>query len=145
MPIKEAISGRTPKYDFNALFRYVVREVVPVVQKARATLNLMTGAPGDAFATTTDLEITWSLARVFRHDLSSTLTSVVFVDPEDVGEYFLEVTQVGGGNTIGAWPTNVVWVGAVAPTMTATNGRIDLYRFFWDGTRYIGDARQDIG
>ena len=46
------------------------------------------------------------------------------------------VQSAGGGNTIGGWPASVRWVGGVAPVLTATASRSDVYCLLWDGTNW---------
>lgn len=64
-------------------------------------------------------------------DLNASATSISFSNANpDTGyasSVTLRVTQNGGGNTIN-WGS-ILWNGGVAPTMTATNGAIDIYGF----------------
>lgn len=137
MPIKDQLSARIPDY---------TREVRQVLVQVRNAWNRMTGAPPRVTADDGLLELDWTLARAYRLTLSSDITTVDFIDPPsefgDRGFYHLIVDQVGGF-ALSGFPAKVIWVGAAGYTVTATAGRTDLITFYWDGERYIADARQN--
>ena len=56
-------------------------------------------------------------------------------NPGDGGRYILVMKQpaAGGAGTV-TWPITVKWSGGVAPTLTATNGKVDLISLIYDGT-----------
>lgn len=61
-------------------------------------------------------------------------------NPKDGARYLLNIFQDGtGGRTI-TWPADVVWPAGVAPTLTATAGKMDLIVLVFDATttKYYG-------
>lgn len=58
-----------------------------------------------------------------------------FANPGTGGVYILVLKQPAGGaaGTV-VWPATVAWTAATAPTLTATNGKVDVIQFYYDGT-----------
>ena len=52
--------------------------------------------------------------------------------------FFVRVKQDATGSRTLTWDADVAWPGAVAPTLTATANRSDLFAFYDTGTKYIG-------
>lgn len=66
---------------------------------------------------------------------------VVFTFPTaDVGKSFVvALTQDATGGRSVTWPGSVKWPGGVAPTITATANKIDVFNFIcFDGTNWLG-------
>lgn len=118
------------------------QEILPVLRTVREALNRFLVTPPAAIADSGALAIDWTVVRNYTHLLDADVTSVTFTDPPDAGEYFLLVTQAAAF-TVAGWPSNVKWFGGVAPTITATVGRVDLIRFYFDGTSYHGSVLQN--
>lgn len=51
--------------------------------------------------------------------------------------------QAAGGYTVSGWPAAVKWVGNTAPTMSSTDGAVDIITLEYDGTNYYGAYTQD--
>lgn len=64
-----------------------------------------------------------------------------FNNPKDGGRYMLILKQpaAGAAGTV-TWPATVLWSGGTAPTLTLTNGKVDIIMFVYDGTnsKYYG-------
>jgi hypothetical protein len=76
------------------------------------------------------------------HDVTMT-ANVVFTFPAPVagGELLLAVRQDGTGSRTVTWPASVVWAGGVAPTLTTTAGKRDVYRFVsFSGASWVGEV-----
>jgi hypothetical protein len=71
--------------------------------------------------------------------LTSGADTFTFANPVAYARYLLVLKQpaAGGAGTI-TWPVTVKWAGGTTPTLTTTNGRTDLFMFYWDGTSYAG-------
>jgi hypothetical protein len=53
-------------------------------------------------------------------------------------------TQAAGLYTVTGWAAAVKWPAATAPTITATDGAVDVVQLRYDGTNYFGSYVQDI-
>ncbi len=62
-----------------------------------------------------------------------------FTNGKSGGIYNLLIKQDGTGGWGVSWPTNVKWAGGIAPTLTTTAGAVDMVRFIYDGTNYLGN------
>lgn len=140
MPVG-GIGDRAVPKDLPGLIEFMTRQLVPRVKEMRAMLNRWAVLPQ---ALTSDSAVfDWTAARAYPLTLDNSIVAVEFVDPADVGDYVILVTQVGGGHTIAGWPSVVRWFGGAPPVITATNGAVDKLTFFWDGTNYYGSAQQN--
>lgn len=54
------------------------------------------------------------------------------------GQAFVIIVKQGGGSNTVTWFSNIKWVGAIAPTLTTTAGRWDIFAFIYDGTNFYG-------
>lgn len=82
------------------------------------------------------IEIDLSLANINR----ITLTGAVVIDLQNprVGQPIqVELVQGGAGSYTATWPGNVVWPGGVAPTLTTTVGRKDVFTMVYNGTNFL--------
>lgn len=87
-------------------------------------------------------------AKTFNFDLgnehSVTLNSgtctFTFSNPKDGARYLLNLFQDATGSRLVTWPANVVWPSGVAPTLTTTPNRMDMFVFFYNATtaKYYG-------
>ncbi len=103
---------------------------LPVIQDKSSSLG----------NTGSSLTLSLSSASVQRATLSANCT---FTMPTATAgaSLILILTQGGTGNT--ATFTSVKWPGGSAPTVTATNGKVDVLRFVSDGTSWYGFAHQN--
>ena len=78
---------------------------------------------------------------------ASTALTVTFAAPPLVSWLTLKVTYPAGGVSVPAitWPGTVKWAQGAQPTGTKTLGRTSVYRFYYDGTNYWGDAILNAG
>lgn len=77
----------------------------------------------------------------------STLTGNVtytFSNPLNGGRYVLLMNTGAGGFTV-TWPAAVLWPGGVAPTITATAGKVDMCVFAYEtvNSKYYGACSQN--
>lgn len=73
---------------------------------------------------------------------NTTTGTVVISNPPSaskVGAFTIAVTANGSSHPI-TWPASVKWAGGVAPTLTTTNAKLDLFSFisYDGGTTWIG-------
>ena len=61
-----------------------------------------------------------------------------------VGTYILHVIQDGSGNRTLSWNGVFKWPAGVAPTLTTTASRRDLFSFVCDGTNLYGSFLPDV-
>lgn len=63
-----------------------------------------------------------------------------FTDPgaSFTSNLILRMQQDATGSRTVTWPASVRWAGGVAPTLTTTATRFDIFEFWFDGTYYIG-------
>ena len=61
-----------------------------------------------------------------------------------VGTYILHVIQDGSGGRTLSWNSVFKWPAAVAPVLTTTAGRRDLFSFVCDGTNLYGSFLPDV-
>lgn len=82
--------------------------------------------------------IDWSSGSSQIVDSSGTTGTLVLTFSNSVsgGRYVMEA--IGKTARIWTFPATVKWAGGVAPTVTATNGAIDMFEFYYDGTIYVG-------
>jgi len=69
---------------------------------------------------------------------------LTFSNPVNGGRYVLAAYSGAGAFTI-TWPASVLWPGGVAPVMTVTAARTDLFTFIYVATtgKYHGAFSQD--
>lgn len=95
----------------------------PTIASGVLTLNLANGA-------------------VFSVSMTANITSIVVQNiptGTNVVSFTLILTGTGSARTV-AWPTAFKWPDGVAPTLTATNGKVDVLSFmsFNNGTTWLG-------
>jgi hypothetical protein len=75
----------------------------------------------------------------------STLTGNVtytFSNPIAGQAYVIKIVQGASSYTV-TWPAAVKWSAGTAPTITTTNGKIDIVNLYYDGTNYYGSYSQN--
>lgn len=85
--------------------------------------------------------IDWGTGSAHKSTLTGNVT-YTFSNPVTGGSYVLRVLTGAGSFTV-TWPATVKWPGGVAPTVTVTAARMDLFNFFFDGTNYYGSYAQN--
>lgn len=163
VPIDQRIRDKAIHFDKGAAERGLEKEIVdwgesvtewanrearPVLRRVRDVLNAFLVTPKDVESVGFSLSVDWSDKRSATVMLTEALTAIVFTDPTDCGDYVLLLEQLPSPATpvaVSGWPSSVRWPGATPPTITATAGRTDLIRFYWDGTNYWATLTQDLG
>lgn len=89
--------------------------------------------------------IDWSLgnAIVFSSSGSSGNITFTFSNPQSGGSYVLKLIQGATPRTY-TWPANVKWPSAVAPTVTAISGAVDMVSCLYDGSSYLCTFALDV-
>ncbi len=80
--------------------------------------------------------IDFSAGNVHKSTLTGSCT-YTFTAPPTGSVVILKVVQGSGPYTV-TWPGTVKWPAGTAPTLTTTNGHVDVFTFCWDGTDYFG-------
>jgi len=71
---------------------------------------------------------------------NSTPTAITLIDPRK-GSILLILKQPSSGAAATVtWVTPIVWAGGTAPTLTTTNGYVDMISLVYDGTTWRGTA-----
>ena len=91
--------------------------------------------------TTCTVTLDWDVANVQYIVLANGGQPFTFANPQAGAPYTLILKQpaAGAAGTV-TWPATVLWSGGIAPTLTATNGKVDVITFVYDGTnaKYYG-------
>ena len=61
-----------------------------------------------------------------------------------IGSYILHIIQDGSGNRTVTWNSVFKWPAGVAPVLTTTGNRRDLFSFVCDGTNLYGSYLPDV-
>ena len=101
-------------------------------------LSLQTLTPGSS--------ISWDLLnnQVATVTLDQTSTLANPTNQQAGATYVIIVKQPGGANYTLAFDTAYKFAGGTAPTITATNGAVDILTFISDGTNMYGGFLQDF-
>lgn len=92
-------------------------------------------ATGDGTTT-----VVWTSGNKFKFTFGAFNETFTFTAPSNPCNLVLMLIQDGTGSRTATWPATVKWVGASAPTLTATGGAVDVISFYYDGTNYYGVA-----
>lgn len=82
--------------------------------------------------TNNQLSINLTDATVFDVSLNANITTFIILNVQSVGRassFVLMTTGDGTARTV-VWPTNFKWPGGVAPSITSTSGKKDVFVFF---------------
>ena len=85
---------------------------------------------------TNTITLNLSTATVFNVALTSTISTINITNPAPAGRVtsFVLILEYNGISHSVSWPASVRWPSAVAPTLTGTNGKRDIFTFFtYDG------------
>lgn len=88
------------------------------------------------------LTIDLSLGSVFAVSMSGNITTMSILNTPsgtNAVSFSLVLTATGTARTV-VWPASVKWAGGTAPTLTTTNGKIDVFTFLSvnNGTAWLG-------
>ncbi|NTW31030.1 MAG: LamG domain-containing protein [Bacteroidetes bacterium] len=91
------------------------------------------------FPVPTPATVNWNNSNVQEITLTTT-RSFTFTNGKSGGIYTLMINQDNTGGWAVSWPANVKWAGGTAPIFTTTANSIDLLKFVYNGTYYLGYA-----
>ena len=128
-----------------------------VAGRATVSTNLFVGGNTTLNGTTTDKSnalsqtltdgatVNWdtSLGRVATVTLGGNRTFAAATN-QKVGTYILRVVQDGTGGRTVTWNTVFKWPAGIAPVLTTTGNRRDLFSFVCDGTNLYGSYLPDV-
>jgi hypothetical protein len=84
---------------------------------------------------------TLSFAAANHHRITMTGNGTITLSGgETGGVYTVEVLQDGTGSRTVSWSSNIEWPSAATPTSTTTANRKDVFTFFYDGSKYLGQT-----
>lgn len=66
--------------------------------------------------------------------------TLTFPTAADGAEFDLLLKQDATGSRVVTWPETVLWPGGTEPTLTATAGQTDWFRFVYDGADWLGET-----
>ncbi|NTW32247.1 MAG: hypothetical protein HGB12_06435, partial [Bacteroidetes bacterium] len=87
------------------------------------------------FSTPAPANVDWNNSNVQEITLSAN-RSFTFTNGKSGGVYILFIKQNGTGNWSVTWPSNIMWTGGTAPTLTTTANAVDVIKFVYDGNDY---------
>lgn len=100
-------------------------------------------ATGQYFSTkfTCTVTLDWNNGNVQYIVLANGAQTFTFANPKDGARYVIILKQPSSGaaGTV-TWPGTILWAGGSAPTLTATNNKVDVVTFVYDATntKYYG-------
>ncbi len=88
--------------------------------------------------------IDWSTGNAHYSAQNSAMPcTFTFTAPTAIGTYYLRVKNTTGGAISLIWPAAVKWDNDTEPS-TPSPGKTNLYRFYYNGTNYLGSAEVDF-
>jgi len=130
----------TKKMTALQIFNYVKALLLSTVSVYTKQQNF-----GTVAITSTSNSIAWNLddAQAAKHTFTENTTLANPTNLVDGGTYTLTLTQHASSPKTLAFGSVYDWGAGTAPTMTATNGAVDVYTFISDGTNMRGSFVQD--
>lgn len=105
----------------------------------------MTPEPASLQPLTAGAAIAWDLINpIATVTLGAAANVFTFNNGRAGGTYVLILKQDGTGSRTVTWPSAVKWPGNVAPVLTTTASRADVFSFVYDGTVYYGSGSQNF-
>ncbi|NTW31402.1 MAG: hypothetical protein HGB12_02015, partial [Bacteroidetes bacterium] len=99
-----------------------------------------TGYSADGtFTTLTLATVDWNNSNVQEITLAAD-RSFTFTNGKSGGVYTLLINQDATGNRTVTWPENIKWAGGIAPTFSTVANVVNVVKFIYNGTDYIGIA-----
>lgn len=88
---------------------------------------------------TTSGIIVWSNGNCQTMTLGNALNPLTFSGGSAGDRLLLQLTQPASGS-VGTvtWPASVKWAGGTAPTLTTTSSYVDVFTFYYNGSKYLG-------
>ena len=87
------------------------------------------------------ITVDWNTSNKQSVDVTGTGYTLTMTNPGGPCNLILKVIQGDGNDTITTWAASsgsVYWQGGAAPTLSTSNGEIDIISFYFDGTNYFG-------
>jgi hypothetical protein len=69
---------------------------------------------------------------------------LTFVDPPGACNLVLRLVQGAGGSKTATWPASVMWPENTDPTLSTTAAYEDIACFYFNGSKYYGQATMDF-
>lgn len=91
----------------------------------------------------TSKTIDWSGVKLSHKVTLTGNVTFTFTAPDQVGSPLTLRVLTGAGSFTATWPASVKWTGGVAPVVTATASKTDLFVFYWTGSEYLGSYNQN--
>ena len=76
-------------------------------------------------------------------NLSANITTLTLTNTA-VGTYLIKFIQDGTGSKTVAFPSDWLWSGGTAPTITPTANKTDIVTLIYDGTTYYAAISQNF-
>jgi len=87
------------------------------------------------------LSISCGTGDIIKTTLSnSTPTAITLIDARPCSLVLVLKQPSSGASATVTWTTPIVWAGGTAPTLTTTNGYVDIISLIYDGTTWRGSA-----
>lgn len=93
--------------------------------------------------TTQNIDFDDSNSHVIDLESATGDVTLTFANAKAGGSYVIEFIQGSTARAI-TWPSEVKWEGGSAPVISVAEDAIDLISLFYDGTRFLGSALQDL-
>ncbi|NTW31033.1 MAG: LamG domain-containing protein [Bacteroidetes bacterium] len=111
-----------------------------IYYRGYATNNVGTGYSADGtFTTVTPATVNWNNSNVQEITLDAN-RSFSFTNGKSGGLYTLIIKQDGTGGWTVTWSSNIKWAGGITPILSTTANAVDLIRFVFDGTNFLGNG-----
>lgn len=88
--------------------------------------------------------IDWKLGNKFNFTFGAFNETFTFTAPSNPCNILLKLTQDGVGGRTATWPATVDWPAGTAPTLSSGANAVDIVSFYYDGSRYYGEASLDF-
>ncbi len=82
--------------------------------------------------------VNWRAGGVQSLTLNRASTNLTLRNGQAGGEYILIVKQDAAGGHLITWPAAIQWAGGIAPTLSSAPNSVDVIRFLYDGSTYLG-------
>jgi hypothetical protein len=112
--------------------------------KLQVNGQFVTSLPSTMTPTGTTQTIDWSTGNLQTLNLDSATGNVTLTFANGVPGAALGIKIIQGSTPRNiVWPSSVKWPGGLAPTISVSNGAMDLVTLFFDGTFYLAAAGQN--
>lgn len=88
--------------------------------------------------------IDWTAGNKQKSTLTEKPCTFTFTAPSGPCNLILKLVQGSGGSKTVTWPGTVLWSGDVAPTLSTSEGAVDIIAMYYDGTSYYAVTTLDL-